>query len=189
MYTDSANCSKPIHKEYHQRLTHETGVTEGGVTPSTKEDTTASAATARGIRRMFSYVDQDDYDDPEDRHMATTTLPGAPSHLEEAVSRVRLRHGVRPKTGPGRGTFVSATPVTTDRSETQQASHVVSTPFQVMHIMADLQPLHSSEASRMASDLFEMKLCTIKVTVLLYLRCLGAHMLLRCGGVARVMGH
>ena len=115
----------------------------------------AAAAAAEGrdssengqlVGRIFTYVDYDDFID--EGELSRSVTMGArrkdrPSFLLERMNKVRRRHGDRRKSHASRKTsdeFDWTNPVTYEPGAQERAKRVVSLPFQVMYILADLRP-------------------------------------------------
>lgn len=109
--------------------------------------------------RVFTYVDADDFADPEEDIRMMTTLPEKPSFLTEKMRDIRRRHGTRPSTDR----TDDAHPISADLNPQAQARRVVDTPFQIMHIMANLQNDEHDIAAH--NEIFDHVLCKITVDV------------------------
>lgn len=101
------NCDKPLFMKYHDE------VTALNTHPTTR-------------RRIFTYVDHDDFMDSRKVDEAVVTSSHQPSFLTERMAKVRSRHGARQSAAASRA--ISRFPVTTELSERDKARRVVDTP-------------------------------------------------------------
>lgn len=94
-----------------------------------------AANTNTKTRRLFTYVDQDNYDHiPE---ISLTSIPTQLSFLEERTHVVRRRHGYKDSTAAPTSSsqMTSADVLAFERTARQKGRSVVDTSFMVLYIL------------------------------------------------------
>ncbi|XP_075417656.1 tectonic-like complex member MKS1 isoform X1 [Tenrec ecaudatus] len=139
LYQNEAACQSPLDHQYRAEILK-------------LED-----SGGRKNRRIFTYTDSDRYTNLEEHcQKMTTATSEVPSFLVERMANVRRRRQDRRGT---EGSILKSRIVTWDPSEEfVRNSHVINTPLQTMHIMADLGPY-----GKLGYKKYEQVLCTLKV--------------------------
>ncbi|CAB3977816.1 Meckel syndrome type 1 [Paramuricea clavata] len=142
-YSNRPNCYSVLQEQYHRDITnlrHKNG---------------------RRNHKIFTYVDNDDYANTEEVCKTMTTDPSEmPHYLTNNMVHVRRRNIDRRSARNRLGHHGPRTNIVTDdqRELAKQNSHVISTPFKIMYIMADL-----SLDDRVGTLDDEYILCSIKI--------------------------
>ncbi|XP_072024314.1 tectonic-like complex member MKS1 [Amphiura filiformis] len=143
LYSDAQNCFNPLDQKYHEEVVE---LNENGT---------------RKTKRLFSYVDHDRFTNMDEQCLMTTSPTEQPSYLSERMTNVRRRkqRERRKERYADAGVFLPKSNLMVDvpTDEDKRATHVIDTPVQTMHIMADLA---SAEEKSTVTD--EYVLCTIK---------------------------
>ena len=140
-YKDLVNCQTIVEKNYHEenkRLSQEHNL-------------------PNPLGRIFTYVDQDDFEHDFERNRNATTLGDRPSFLQDRMTEVRRRHGSR---SVGLSRKPNTGPVNDQLTSQAKARRVIDTPFQIMYIMVNLSENMDNVASQSDADCHVI--CTIK---------------------------
>ena len=150
LYADKANCTTPLHEEYHARIQERFASTRSAATAVTSR---RHQSQARPPGRIFTFVDHDDFNDQNEvcgvaalqdwicaaqRSKTLTTLEPEPaSFLATHMLEVRRRHGHRTSSRFRLAAAMHAlmcpsterawSPVTQAATDRQRATHVVDT--------------------------------------------------------------
>ncbi|XP_060586854.1 tectonic-like complex member MKS1 [Ruditapes philippinarum] len=140
--SDDPNFS-PIEKKYHNEVK-------------------ALLDKGKPANRIFTYVDHDRFSQEDEATEYLTTSPKEqPTFLSEKMSHIRRRRvGMAKQRKERDHTFVPKLNVIEDdpTEELITRNHLMASPVQIMHIMADLSP-----RDRLATDEEEVVLCTIQI--------------------------
>ncbi|XP_077996076.1 tectonic-like complex member MKS1 [Glandiceps talaboti] len=147
LYADENNCFSPLDYKYHDEVVQ------------------LQNAGGRPTKRLFSYVDHDRFTNIDEQTTMMTTSPNEqPTWLAHRVRNVRQRRvqDRRTRESESNAMLAKMSPIIDNPSEEfKLRTHITNTPFQVMHIMADL----TSQGSQVPDLEDEYVLCTIKVDV------------------------
>ncbi|KAM8975135.1 tectonic-like complex member MKS1 isoform 2-T2 [Pelodytes ibericus] len=138
LYKNEAACQNPLDRQYHQdvlSLEHRGG---------------------RKNKRIFTYTDHDRYTNVEEHNQSVMTQLETPTFLAKRMANIRRRRqDKRQLDGAGlRNSLVTWEP----SEEFIKTNHIINTPVQTMHIMADLAP-----GGKLGCKENEHVLCTIRV--------------------------
>ncbi|TSL34523.1 Meckel syndrome type 1 protein [Bagarius yarrelli] len=138
LYQNESACQTPLEKQYHSEIAE------------------MEKCKRKQNRRIFTYTDFDRFTNWEEQAQSLLTPDKSePTFLAERMANVRHRRQDR---RPVDTNVPKARLVVWEPSrEFMKSSHIVSTPMQTMHIMADLGP-----AGKPALKENEYVLCTIK---------------------------
>ncbi|XP_012300923.2 tectonic-like complex member MKS1 isoform X1 [Aotus nancymaae] len=139
LYQNEAACQSPLDYQYRQEILK------------------LENSGGKKNRRIFTYTDSDRYTNLEEHcQRMTTAASEVPSFLVERMANVRRRRQDRREMV---GSILKSRIVTWEPSEEfVRNNHVINTPLQTMHIMADLGP-----CKNLGYKKYEHVLCTLKV--------------------------
>ncbi|KAL0596981.1 Meckel syndrome type 1 protein [Plecturocebus cupreus] len=139
LYQNEAACQSPLDYQYRQEILK------------------LENSGGKKNRRIFTYTDSDRYTNLEEHcQRMTTAASEVPSFLVERMANVRRRRQDRRRM---EGSILKSRIVTWEPSEEfVRNNHVINTPLQTMHIMADLGP-----CKKLGYKKYEHVLCTLKV--------------------------
>ncbi|MCJ8748811.1 hypothetical protein PDJAM_G00169010 [Pangasius djambal] len=138
LYQTESVCQTPLEKQYHAEIVE------------------MERCKSRQNQRIFTYTDFDRFTNWEEQAQSLLTpAQSRPTFLAERMANVRHRRQDR---RPADSNIPKARLVVWEPSrEFMKSSHIVNTPMQTMHIMADLGP-----AGKLGLKENEYILCTIK---------------------------
>ncbi|XP_030683013.1 Meckel syndrome type 1 protein isoform X4 [Nomascus leucogenys] len=139
LYQNEAACQSPLDYQYRQEILK------------------LENSGGKKNRRIFTYTDSDRYTNLEEHcQRMTTAASEVPSFLVERMANVRRRR--QDRRGMEGGILKSRVVTWEPSEEFVRNNHVINTPLQTMHIMADLGPCKTLGYKK-----YEHVLCTLKV--------------------------
>nr|XP_011731334.1 Meckel syndrome type 1 protein isoform X2 [Macaca nemestrina] len=139
LYQNEAACQSPLDYQYRQEILK------------------LENSGGKKNRRIFTYTDSDRYTNLEEHcQRMTTAASEVPSFLVERMANVRRRR--QDRRGMEGGILKSRLVTWEPSEEFVRNNHVINTPLQTMHIMADLGPY-----KKLGYKKYEHVLCTLKV--------------------------
>nr|XP_055113003.1 tectonic-like complex member MKS1 isoform X4 [Symphalangus syndactylus] len=139
LYQNEAACQSPLDYQYRQEILK------------------LENSGGKKNRRIFTYTDSDRYTNLEEHcQRMTTAASEVPSFLVERMANVRRRR--QDRRGMEGGILKSRIITWEPSEEFIRNNHVINTPLQTMHIMADLGPCKTLGYKK-----YEHVLCTLKV--------------------------
>ncbi|XP_012300924.2 tectonic-like complex member MKS1 isoform X2 [Aotus nancymaae] len=136
LYQNEAACQSPLDYQYRQEILK------------------LENSGGKKNRRIFTYTDSDRYTNLEEHcQRMTTAASEVPSFLVERMANVRRRRQDRREMV---GSILKSRIVTWEPSEEfVRNNHVINTPLQTMHIMADLGPCKKIETEGEKQELWK----------------------------------
>ncbi|XP_047292291.1 tectonic-like complex member MKS1 isoform X7 [Homo sapiens] len=139
LYQNETACQSPLDYQYRQEILK------------------LENSGGKKNRRIFTYTDSDRYTNLEEHcQRMTTAASEVPSFLVERMANVRRRR--QDRRGMEGGILKSRIVTWEPSEEFVRNNHVINTPLQTMHIMADLGPY-----KKLGYKKYEHVLCTLKV--------------------------